>query len=117
MIRSRTTAVAAALVCTALTLAAATPAEASRQPVKHRTFDLMAHRGGLGLRPESTLASFANGLEIGVSSLELDVQITKDGQAVVTHDRKVDGRKCLDTGPAFPATRSTPTSASQKRPQ
>ncbi|MDX6350871.1 MAG: glycerophosphoryl diester phosphodiesterase [Streptomyces sp.] len=102
MIRSRIAAAAAALVCTALTLAAATPAEASRQPVKHRTFDLMAHRGGLGLRPESTLASFANGLEIGVSSLELDVQITKDGQAVVTHDRRVDGRKCLDTGPAFP---------------
>ncbi len=70
--------------------------------MKHRTFDLQAHRGGLGLRPESTLASFANGLETGVSSLELDVQITKDGQAVVTHDRKVDGRKCLDTGPAFP---------------
>ncbi|MFL6053744.1 MAG: glycerophosphodiester phosphodiesterase family protein [Actinoallomurus sp.] len=71
---------------------------AARHP---RTFDLQAHRGGLALRPESTLASFANGLEVGVTTLEMDVQITKDGQAVITHDRKVDGRKCQDTAPAF----------------
>jgi glycerophosphoryl diester phosphodiesterase len=67
-----------------------------------RTFDLQAHRGGLGLRVESTLASFAHGLEVGVSTLELDVQITEDGKAVVTHDRKVDGNKCQDTAPAVP---------------
>jgi glycerophosphoryl diester phosphodiesterase len=65
-------------------------------------FDLQAHRGGLGLVVESTLASFANALETGVTTLELDVQITKDGQAVVTHDRKVSGAKCRDTAPAFP---------------
>ncbi|HEU5159549.1 MAG TPA: glycerophosphodiester phosphodiesterase family protein [Streptosporangiaceae bacterium] len=68
----------------------------------HRTFDLQAHRGGLAHRPESTLASFAHGLETGVSTLELDVQITRDGQAVVTHDRRIDGRKCADTAPAAP---------------
>lgn len=72
----------------------------NRVVAHHRTFDLQAHRGGLAHRPESTLASFAYGLETGVSTLELDVQITQDGQAVVTHDRKVDGRKCLDTAPA-----------------
>jgi glycerophosphoryl diester phosphodiesterase len=65
-------------------------------------FDVQAHRGGLAYRPESTLASFANGLEIGVSTLELDVQITEDGRDVVTHDRKVDGTKCRDTGPVTP---------------
>ncbi|MEU6040136.1 glycerophosphodiester phosphodiesterase family protein [Actinomadura sp. NPDC047616] len=68
----------------------------------HRTFDLQAHRGGLGLVVESTLPAFANALRLGVSTLELDVQITEDGQAVVTHDRRVDGRKCQDTGPAAP---------------
>lgn len=62
-------------------------------------FDLQAHRGGLGLRSESTLSSFGNALRLGVSTLELDLQITEDGQAVVTHDRRVDGRKCLDTAP------------------
>ncbi|HLL65783.1 MAG TPA: glycerophosphodiester phosphodiesterase family protein [Micromonosporaceae bacterium] len=67
-----------------------------------RTFDLQAHRGGLALRPESTLSAFGNALRLGVSTLELDVQITRDGQAVVTHDRRVDARKCADTGPVVP---------------
>ncbi|MDA3630458.1 glycerophosphodiester phosphodiesterase family protein [Saccharopolyspora sp. WRP15-2] len=65
-------------------------------------FDLQAHRGGLGLVVESTLDSFSNGLAVGVSTLELDVQITEDHHAVVTHDRKISGAKCLDTAPAFP---------------
>jgi glycerophosphoryl diester phosphodiesterase len=67
-----------------------------------RKFDLEAHRGGLGLVTENTLESFANGLEVGVTTLELDVQITQDGQAVVTHDRQVPASKCRDTQPASP---------------
>ncbi|MGM7724354.1 glycerophosphodiester phosphodiesterase [Metabacillus sp. Hm71] len=66
------------------------------------TFDLQAHRGGMGLTVESTIASFSHALEMGVSTLELDVQITEDNQAVVTHDRKISGRNCKDTSPAFP---------------
>ncbi|WUJ70978.1 glycerophosphodiester phosphodiesterase family protein [Kribbella soli] len=65
-------------------------------------FDIQAHRGGLGLTVESTIASFSHGLELGVSTLELDVQITQDGYAVVTHDRKIDGKKCRDTAPYTP---------------
>jgi glycerophosphoryl diester phosphodiesterase len=76
---------------------AAVPASASR-----RDFDIQGHRGGLGLTVESTIASFSRGLELGVSTLELDVQITQDGQAVVTHDRQVTGSKCKDTGPYTP---------------
>lgn len=66
-----------------------------------RQFDLEAHRGGLGLVTESTLESFANGLQVGVTTLELDVQITEDQRAVVTHDRQVSDLKCDDTAPAF----------------
>ncbi len=40
------------------------------QPVS--TFDVQAHRGGLGLYTESSLAAFSNALEMGVSTLELD---------------------------------------------
>lgn len=65
-------------------------------------FDLQAHRGGLGLVSESTLEAFGNALDLGVSTLELDVQITADGHAVVTHDRDLSPQKCLDTVPAFP---------------
>jgi len=74
-------------------------APAHAAPKERRGFDLQAHRGGIGLRSESTLSAFGNALRLGVSTLELDVQITADGQAVVTHDRKVDGTKCADTEP------------------
>ncbi|MFI9510575.1 glycerophosphodiester phosphodiesterase family protein [Nocardia sp. NPDC052566] len=67
-----------------------------------RAFDLQAHRGGIALVVENTLAAFANALELGVSTLELDVQITADGYAVVTHDRDPSPQKCVDTVPAFP---------------
>lgn len=67
-----------------------------------RQFDIEAHRGGLGLVTESTLEGFANALELGVTTLELDIQITEDGYAVVTHDRQVSDAKCDDTAPAFP---------------
>ena len=87
----------------ALAVAAGTlSAPAAATADTSRGFDLQAHRGGLALRPESTLASFGNALRLGVSTLELDVQITEDRHAVVTHDRRVDARKCADTAPATP---------------
>ena len=51
---------------------------------------------------ENTLPAFENALLTGVSTLELDIQITADGQAVVTHDRKISAAKCRDTAPAEP---------------
>ncbi len=77
-----------------------TTGPASAEPA--RPFDLQAHRGGLGIVVENTLPAFANALELGVSTLELDVQITADGRAVVTHDRDPNPAKCTDTAPAFP---------------
>jgi glycerophosphoryl diester phosphodiesterase len=50
-------------------------------------FDLQAHRGGAGLRAANTLRAFGNALDIGVSTLELDVQISNDRVAMVSHDR------------------------------
>jgi len=50
-------------------------------------FDLQAHRGGRGLAPENTLTAFSKALDIGVSTLELDVGVTKDGVMVISHDR------------------------------
>ncbi|MFI9008733.1 glycerophosphodiester phosphodiesterase family protein [Actinosynnema sp. NPDC053489] len=73
-----------------------------------REFDLQAHRGGIGLTVESTLAAFGKALELGVTTLELDVQITRDGREVVTHDRRTNPAKCLDTAPAFPGDPAFP---------
>ncbi|MGN9809892.1 glycerophosphodiester phosphodiesterase family protein [Micromonospora sp. BQ11] len=90
----------AALVAATVTAGIGAPSQAKPRP--DRTFDLQAHRGGLGLRVESSLAAFGNALQLGVRTLELDVQITEDGQAVVTHDRRVSGAKCADTAPVTP---------------
>jgi glycerophosphoryl diester phosphodiesterase len=65
-------------------------------------FDLQAHRGGLGLTVENTLAAFRTALAVGVTTLECDVHITSDGVAVVTHDRRIGHERNRDTGPAYP---------------
>jgi glycerophosphoryl diester phosphodiesterase len=50
-------------------------------------FDLQAHRGGRGLAPENTLTAFAKAMDMGVTTLELDIGVTKDGVVVISHDR------------------------------
>lgn len=51
-----------------------------------QTLDIQGHRGARGLLPENTLPAFARALSIGVTTLELDCAITKDGVVVVSHD-------------------------------
>lgn len=67
-----------------------------------KRFDIQAHRGGIGLTVEGTLDAFSRALELGVTTLELDIQITADGRDVVTHDRRINPAKCADTEPATP---------------
>jgi len=52
-------------------------------------FDLQGHRGARGLAPENTLPAFAAALAIGVTTLELDTGVTKDGVVVIHHDRRL----------------------------
>jgi glycerophosphoryl diester phosphodiesterase len=55
-------------------------------PIGATAFDLQGHRGARGLMPENTLAGFARALEIGVTTLETDLAVTKDGVLVLSHD-------------------------------
>jgi len=48
--------------------------------------DLQAHRGGAGLMPENTLSSMRKALKLNVNTLEFDLQLSADGQVVVSHD-------------------------------
>ncbi|MEB3030460.1 glycerophosphodiester phosphodiesterase [[Mycobacterium] nativiensis] len=64
-------------------------------------FDLQSHRGGRGETTESSLRAFAKSLELGVSTLELDIVLTRDAQPLVWHDPVIEPEKCADTGPAF----------------
>ena len=74
-------------------------------------FDLQGHRGARGLVPENTIVAFAKALSIGVTTLELDLALTKDGVLVVHHDpwlnpnttRDASGIFLTDRGPAIRA--------------
>jgi glycerophosphoryl diester phosphodiesterase len=50
------------------------------------TFSTEGHRGGRGLMPENTILAMRHAIDLGVTTLEMDTHITKDGQVVVTHD-------------------------------
>lgn len=51
-----------------------------------QAFDLQGHRGARGLMPENTLPAFKAALNIGVSTLEMDLGVTRDGHVVVMHN-------------------------------
>jgi glycerophosphoryl diester phosphodiesterase len=80
-------------------IAACAFALASACSITH--FDLQGHRGARGLRPENTLAGFTHALAIGVTTLELDCGVTKDGVVVVSHDRLLNPDHTRNAGGRF----------------
>src|SRR4051812_32293486 len=116
---------AVAIWCALSGAAAAAGAGALPSP-RPAAFDLQAHRGGRGLAPENTLAAFRNALGLGVSTLELDTGVTRDGVVVVSHDpvlnpdltRDASGRWLESPGPAVvhPTPAGPPKSAGRRPP-
>lgn len=51
---------------------------------------VIAHRGASGTCPENTLAAFRRAAALGAHMIELDVQLTHDGEVVVVHDWTLD---------------------------
>ncbi len=51
---------------------------------------LEAHRGYSGRYPENTLLAFRKAIEVGVTSIELDVHVSADSELMVIHDATVD---------------------------
>lgn len=49
-------------------------------------FDIQGHRGCRGLMPENTIPAMLKALDLGVTTLEMDVVITKDNKVVVSHE-------------------------------
>ena len=49
----------------------------------------IGHRGAKGYEAENTLASFAKAIELNVDAIELDVQVSSDGEIMVIHDATV----------------------------
>jgi len=80
---------------------------------------IQAHRGASAYRPENTLEAFSAAVEQGADGIELDVQLSKDGEIVVAHDARLervsngtgylndytlDELKTLDFGTLFPGS-------------
>jgi glycerophosphoryl diester phosphodiesterase len=51
---------------------------------------IAAHRGYSGRYPENTMLAFQMAAEAGADEIELDVQLSKDGVAVIFHDESVE---------------------------
>ncbi|GAA1004216.1 glycerophosphodiester phosphodiesterase family protein [Nocardiopsis tropica] len=72
------------------------------QAAPSSSFDLQSHRGGRGEHTEESLYGFARSVELGVSTLELDIVLTKDKVPLIWHDPTVQADKCSDTDAATP---------------
>ncbi len=81
---------------------------ASAQKIYIPTFDLQGHRGARGLKPENSIAGFLVALDSGVTTIEMDLAITRDGQVILSHEPWMSSDICNDTTGA-------PISARQER--
>jgi len=57
----------------------------------------IGHRGAAGLLPENTLAGFKKAIETGVDTIEFDIHLTSDNEAVVYHDSRLNPAITRDT--------------------
>jgi glycerophosphoryl diester phosphodiesterase len=66
-------------------------------------FEAQGHRGARDLRPESTFPAFEVALDNLVTTLETDLAITRDGVAVLSHERHINLQTCRTTGVPTPS--------------
>lgn len=55
---------------------------------------VIAHRGGMALRPQNTVAAFRHAASLGVPILELDMNVTADDRVVIHHDTSIHSGVC-----------------------
>lgn len=56
---------------------------------------VIGHRGCAGHAPENTLPAIAKALELGATEVELDVQLSRDGELVLFHDARLEKKTAL----------------------
>ncbi len=52
----------------------------------NKNFDFQGHRGCRGLMPENTIAAMYRAIDLGVSTLEMDIVCTRDSQLILSHE-------------------------------
>lgn len=68
-----------------------------------RDCDVQGHRGARGVLPENTMPAFTYADDLGVTTLEMDTKVTKDGVLVVTHDSTLNPDLVRDAAGAWVA--------------
>jgi len=59
------------------------------------TVDLQGHRGARGARPENSIPAFIYCMEKEMDTIELDTNLTSDGNLIVYHDSELNPKLCL----------------------
>jgi glycerophosphoryl diester phosphodiesterase len=62
----------------------------------HKNFDWQGHRGARGLMPENTIPAFLHALEIGVTTLEMDLGVSKESELIISHEPYMSSEICTD---------------------
>ncbi|NYI04044.1 glycerophosphodiester phosphodiesterase [Allostreptomyces psammosilenae] len=82
--------------------APAPAAEAARSAHGEQpAFEVIAHRGASGYRPEHTLAAYELAIGMGADVIEPDLVATRDGQLVVRHENEISGTTDVADHPEF----------------
>jgi glycerophosphoryl diester phosphodiesterase len=68
--------------------------KAAATDVANQAIDLQGHRGARGLLPENTIPGFQRALELGVTTLEMDVVINAEGHVVLSHEPWMSAKIC-----------------------
>jgi glycerophosphoryl diester phosphodiesterase len=76
-----------------MTLTASTDQPAATE-IANRAIDLQGHRGARGLLPENTIPAFQLALDLGVTTLEMDVAINAEGHVVLSHEPWMSAKIC-----------------------
>lgn len=56
--------------------------------------DIQGHRGARGLYPENSIVGFLRAIDMGVTTLEMDVVVSADSQLVVSHEPFINPAIC-----------------------
>ena len=80
------------LLC-CITLTASTDQPAAIE-IANQAIDLQGHRGARGLLPENTIPAFQLALDLGVTTLEMDVAINAEGHVVLSHEPWISAKIC-----------------------
>jgi glycerophosphoryl diester phosphodiesterase len=62
-----------------------------------KNIDWQGHRGARGAYPENTWAAFQYAIDQNMTTLEMDVVITKDEKVVLSHEPFLNHKICLDS--------------------